>query len=172
MRITSLAIGLGLASLAYAQTSLQGLPDCAKTCVTQFTTGSTIGGCPSLDISCICASSGFLSSIACCLAGKCNAQDQATAVTFAQSLCKTSGVTNLPSAVVCASTASATPSSTTSNSASTPTTIGSLTSAATSPAGASTTKSATATAKGNTGTHNLVGIGAGLVGGLAVVVLI
>jgi hypothetical protein len=36
MRIISLAIGLGLGlglvSLAYAQTSLQGLPDCAVSC--------------------------------------------------------------------------------------------------------------------------------------------
>ena len=32
MRIISLAIGLGLVSLAYAQAQLQDLPDCAVSC--------------------------------------------------------------------------------------------------------------------------------------------
>ena len=152
-----------------------------KSCTTQFTTGTTIGGCAALDIACICASSGFLNSvsltllhlpiflqdgkmvtlllyqIACCLTASCNSQDQATAVAFAQNLCKTSGAVDVPSAVVC--------------STSKPTSASSLTTSSASPAVASTT-SATATAKENTGAHNLAGIGAGMVGALAAVVLV
>ncbi|RDL36609.1 uncharacterized protein BP5553_05961 [Venustampulla echinocandica] len=109
MRLSLLAIAAGLAHLVSSQ--VENLPECARTCVTQFTTGGNIGGCQSLDAACICSSAGFLSGIACCLAGKCNDADQAAAVTFAQTFCKASGVTNLPSAVTCAST-STTPSAT------------------------------------------------------------
>ncbi|TVY19840.1 hypothetical protein LARI1_G001339 [Lachnellula arida] len=141
-----------------------------KVCTTQFTTGTTVGGCNALDIACICASSGFLNNvslvhpqsrkmhdIACCLAASCNSQDQATAVAFAKNLCTTSGATNVPSAVVC--------------STSKPTTNGSLTSSSASSAVASTT-SATTTAKGNTGAHNLAGIVAGMGGALVAVLLV
>ncbi|TVY47266.1 hypothetical protein LOCC1_G002095 [Lachnellula occidentalis] len=164
MRFTTLAIPLGL-----------------KACTTQFTTGTTIGGCAALDIPCICASSGFLNSvslahnlakckmlnlvlyqIACCLAGSCNSQDQATAVAFAQNLCKTSGAANIPSAVVCSTSKLTSTSSSASSSAN----------SAASSAVASTTTTATATAKGNSGVHNLAGIGAGMVGALAAVVLV
>lgn len=95
-------VAFAFVGLAAAQ--LEGLPTCAQGCVTQFTTGSNIGGCPQLDVKCICSSEDFLSGIACCLASACSAADQKTAVQFAASLCQTQGVT-VPSSVSCSTTA-------------------------------------------------------------------
>ncbi|KAH6675581.1 hypothetical protein B0J14DRAFT_367406 [Halenospora varia] len=149
MKFSLLTI-VGLASLVYSQSNLAGLPDCAKTCVTQYTSGSNIGGCPSLDIVCICSSSGFLSGIACCLAGSCNAADQATAVTFARNFCGSSGVTNLPSSVSCSSTSAASSTGT--------------------PASAASGTSTSATSTSKSGAQITSGPGckaAGIIGGLA-----
>ncbi|KAI1351141.1 hypothetical protein F5Y01DRAFT_283529 [Xylaria sp. FL0043] len=118
-------ITLALASAVVAQ-DLGALPDCAKNCLAQYTTGNQIGDCERLDAKCICASDTFISGIACCLAGVCDAADQQAAVNFARSFCGTVGVTDLPQSVTCAtaSGASITPAPTTqggSSSTSTPT---------------------------------------------------
>ncbi|TGJ88228.1 hypothetical protein E0Z10_g547 [Xylaria hypoxylon] len=94
---------LALASAIVAQ-DLGALPDCAKNCVAEFTTGSQIGDCARLDAKCVCASDSFISGIACCLAGVCNADEQKQAVDFARSFCSTQGVTDLPQSVTCAQT--------------------------------------------------------------------
>ncbi|KAI0815648.1 hypothetical protein GGR55DRAFT_675265 [Xylaria sp. FL0064] len=107
-------ITLVLASAVVAQ-DLGALPDCAKNCLAQYTTGNQIGNCARLDAKCICASDTFISGIACCLAGVCDAADQQAAVNFARSFCGTVGVTDLPQSVTCAtaSGASNTPAPTT-----------------------------------------------------------
>ncbi|KAK5628155.1 hypothetical protein RRF57_003870 [Xylaria bambusicola] len=81
---------------------LGNLPDCAKNCLAEYTTGDKIGDCARLDAKCICASDTFISGIACCLAGVCNADEQQQAVDFARSFCSTQGVTDLPQSVTCA----------------------------------------------------------------------
>ncbi|KAI1436609.1 hypothetical protein GGR50DRAFT_197611 [Xylaria sp. CBS 124048] len=97
---------LALASTVVAQ-ELGALPDCAKNCLAEFTTGNQIGDCARLDAKCICASSTFISGIACCLAGVCDASDQQQATNFALSFCSTQGVTDLPHSVTCATSSTA-----------------------------------------------------------------
>lgn len=174
--ISIVAITAVLAGLTSAQ---NGLPTCAQSCVTRYTSGSEIGGCTNLDVACICSNSSFLSGIACCLADACEAADEATAVAYAQNLCRTAGVTNLPSAVSCASTASSTASgasssatgassSTTSGSAGATTTSGTSTASGAGVSGSSTgtSPSASASAADNAGLQKEIG-GAALFGGLA-----
>ncbi|GAW18812.1 hypothetical protein ANO14919_082940 [Xylariales sp. No.14919] len=96
-------VALALASAVVAQ-DLGALPDCAKNCLSEFTTGNQIGDCARLDAKCICASDSFISGIACCLAGVCNADEQREAVEFARSFCSTQGVTDLPQSVTCTQT--------------------------------------------------------------------
>ncbi|KAJ8070296.1 hypothetical protein OCU04_000678 [Sclerotinia nivalis] len=176
--ISIVAITAVLAGLTSAQ---NGLPTCAQSCVTRYTSGSEIGGCTNLDVACICSNSSFLSGIACCLADACEAADEATAVAYAQNLCRTAGVTNLPSAVSCASTASSTASGTASSAtgASSTTTSGSATTTSgtstASGAGVSgsttgTSSSASASAADSAGLQKEIG-GAALFGGLAVAMI-
>ncbi|KAI0450124.1 hypothetical protein F5B21DRAFT_492018 [Xylaria acuta] len=98
---------LAIATLALASggvtQDLGALPDCAKGCLADFTTGSKIGDCARFDAKCICASDTFISGIACCLAGVCDVDEQNQAVDFARSFCSTQGVTDLPQSVTCAS---------------------------------------------------------------------
>ncbi|CAK7236184.1 hypothetical protein SCUCBS95973_009521 [Sporothrix curviconia] len=126
---------LALAGLAAAQFSQ--LPTCAQNCANKFLTGG-IGNCGS-DAKCICSDKDFLSDIACCLAapGACDTADQSSAVVFASQLCAAQGITGLPSAVTCTSTAS-----------------GSTGSAA-----AATTTSGTAANTGSTGTGTAAATG-------------
>lgn len=77
-----------------------------KSCLADFTTGGSIGNCKQLDAKCICGSKSFISGIACCLAGACDAADQKQAVDYALSFCTTQGVTDLPQSVTCATAAS------------------------------------------------------------------
>ncbi|KAL7925166.1 hypothetical protein ACQKWADRAFT_285236 [Trichoderma austrokoningii] len=104
------------AALAAAQ-DLSGLPSCATGCVTKFTTGGAIGGCQQLDIGCICKNADFLNGIACCLAGACSKSDQDKAVSFAQQICSSAGVST-PDTVVCKDSSSQTGSATASDSSS------------------------------------------------------
>ncbi|KAI8956341.1 hypothetical protein F4801DRAFT_12956 [Xylaria longipes] len=115
-------VTLALASGVVAQ-DLGALPDCAKGCLAEFTTGSQIGDCARLDAKCICANNAFINGIACCLAGVCDADDQKKAVDFARSFCSTQGVTDLPQSVTCASTSGTTTPTTGPASTTTSTTI-------------------------------------------------
>ncbi|KAF7526361.1 hypothetical protein G7054_g10791 [Neopestalotiopsis clavispora] len=148
-----------------------GLPDCAKNCVTQFTTGDNIGGCPQINAQCICSQQSFISGIACCLADVCSAADQQAAVDYAVKFCGSFGVT-VPSAVSCTSTATATGTSTADSSSTgsvTSTgTAGSVTTTATTGTAASATAASTTSQNaGSSGSSGSVGI----VGGLAAAVL-
>jgi len=159
MAIPTLFIASILACSALAQTVT--LPSCAQSCVTLFTTGSSIAGCNQVDVACICSSSDFLNNIACCLASQCDAADQATAVEYAQQICKTANV-SVPDAVSCVSSSTSATATASATSASTSTKTSSQ-------AAATTTTAATAAATKNAGSHNTAGSGAGMVGGLIAV---
>ncbi|EPE35489.1 hypothetical protein GLAREA_11188 [Glarea lozoyensis ATCC 20868] len=172
MKVTFVATLLALANLASAQ--LDGIPACARPCVTAQTSGSNIGGCPSLDITCICSNPSFLSTIACCLSDVCSAADQKTATDFARNFCGIAGVTNLPTAVTCSTGASASSTSAAGSSGTSAPTAASgngtnaLSSAVSSVSSrvSSATNSA-ASATGTSGAQRVVGVGAGILGGLA-----
>ncbi|KAF8863363.1 hypothetical protein BDZ45DRAFT_119052 [Acephala macrosclerotiorum] len=177
MKVTWVAV---FASFVAAQT-FNGLPSCATTCLTAFESGSSIAGCNSIDIACICSNTSFLSSIACCLAAQCSLADQQAATTYALNLCKANAVTNLPTAVSCTSTATsgstgsaATQATTTSpfSSGSSGASTGSTSTAnVTSHASSSTTSSsaAAATQTKNAALQIIPGAGARILGGLAAV---
>ncbi|CAN8102761.1 unnamed protein product [Discula destructiva] len=97
MYFTTLSIAL-FASLSLAQ--FQGLPTCAQDCAGQQFSGGSYAGCGT-DPKCICDNDAFLSNIACCLIGACNAADQSSAITFATQICSAQGVA-VPTVVTCA----------------------------------------------------------------------
>src|SRR5438045_2351647 len=153
-----------------------------QSCVTQFTSGNSIGGCGSLDAKCICSNADFLSNIACCLANACDQADQQSAVTFAKQFCTTQGVT-VPNAVVCnsasgSSGASSTPASSVSVASSAAPATSSVASAGSSVVASNTasvatvssTSSAAATVT-NAATHNGAA-GLSFVGGLAAAIVL
>jgi hypothetical protein len=107
-----------------------------------------------------------LTNIACCLVGVCDQADQNAATTYAHQICASNGVTNLPPAVSCAS--SVTSSAAAATGSSTVSTTTSPASATTSTATSATT-STPATVTKNAGPHNVAGVGAGILGGLAAV---
>ncbi|KAB8302637.1 hypothetical protein EYC80_006005 [Monilinia laxa] len=168
-----------LAGLTSAQ---NGLPTCAQSCVTQYTSGSQIAGCANLDIACICSNDSFLSGIACCLAAACEAADEQIAVAYAQNLCKTSGVTDLPSMVSCAATATPTASGSAgtatgpapTGTSGTNTTLGTSTATgpkASSSGNASVTSGKTSpTATSNSVLQYEIGLGAGLLAGVGAMI--
>ncbi|RCI15507.1 hypothetical protein L249_3546 [Ophiocordyceps polyrhachis-furcata BCC 54312] len=90
-----------LAAGLVAAQDLNGLPPCAKDCVTKNMSGSGVGGCPSADIGCICKNKDFLNNIACCLAKACKPEDQTKTIGFAKQLCNAAGV-QVPEKVECA----------------------------------------------------------------------
>ena len=134
----------------------------------KFTSGSSIAGCNGVDVACICANKDFLSNIACCLASVCDEADQEAATTYAHQICASNGVTNLPPSVSCAS--SVTSSITTTGS----TTTGSSTASSVAANSATTTSSTPASSSSpaatkNAGPHNIAGVGAGVLGGMAAI---
>ncbi|KAL7900134.1 hypothetical protein HDV63DRAFT_370439 [Trichoderma sp. SZMC 28014] len=137
------------AALAAAQ-DLSGLPSCASACVLKFTTGSAIGGCQQLDIACICKNADFLNGIACCLAGACSKSDQDTAVSFAQQICSTAGVST-PDNVVCNDSSSQTGSATASDSSSSTKTTASSDSSTTASSDSSSTTTGSSSASTDSG---------------------
>ncbi|KAG9242381.1 hypothetical protein BJ878DRAFT_175417 [Calycina marina] len=184
MKATFLAAAFAAITSVCTAQAPAGLPSCAQGCVVKFTSGSSIGNCQSSDAKCICSSSSFLGDISCCLTSVCSADDQQTAIDYAVSFCKISGVTGLPTAVVCSSsTAGGTSASSTSDAASSGTTSApgssstsdhsTITSSPTSAAAVSTTSSTSSTTTPNAGSANInaVGVGAGL-GILAFVALL
>ncbi|KAJ5468633.1 hypothetical protein N7475_006385 [Penicillium sp. IBT 31633x] len=94
-----------LLTTAAAQ-GLGDLPDCAKSCAT----GAIPENC-GIDFKCICEAKSFLADVTCCVADKCSEADQETTIKVAKSICARGGVTDLPSEVVCSSSASSTSSS-------------------------------------------------------------
>ncbi|KAK3306541.1 uncharacterized protein B0T15DRAFT_492079 [Chaetomium strumarium] len=160
MKVTAALVSLGLASAAFAQQ--QTLPKCAQSCADKFLTGG-IGNCGS-DPKCICADKGFLGGIACCLVDVCDAPAQSSAVAFAASLCNGFGVTDLPTAVSCTSTAA----STTTGSAST--TGSGSTSATQTGTGAASAATNSASTSNNLGPRPTAAAGLGAIGGIVAAV--
>ncbi|KAF3767154.1 hypothetical protein M406DRAFT_97783 [Cryphonectria parasitica EP155] len=89
------------AGLSFAQFS--GLPTCAQDCASDQFSGGSYAGCGT-DPKCICSNQDFLSNIACCLVGACDAADQTSAIAFATQICSAQGVT-VPTVVSCATAA-------------------------------------------------------------------
>ncbi|KAK3687618.1 hypothetical protein B0T22DRAFT_133804 [Podospora appendiculata] len=147
MKIPAILLSLALASVSVV--AQDGLPDCAKACANTLL-NSNVNGCGT-DAACICKSGRFLSDIACCLVGACDAKDQSSAATFASGICALNDVTGLPTAVVCSTTASA--SATTSKAALTTTTAAPTTTAATHST-AVTSSPSTSTAGSTTGSES------------------
>lgn len=164
MRLSLLTIASGLASVTFAQTA-SGVPSCAQPCVAKFTSGSSIAGCNGVDVACICSNKDFLSDIACCLVNVCDEADQEAATTYAHQICASNGVTNLPPAVSCASSAAS--STATASGASTAT---SATANAVTTTSSTTASSSSPAATKNAGPHNIAGVGAGVLGGMAAIV--
>ncbi|KAH7022936.1 hypothetical protein EDB80DRAFT_696060 [Ilyonectria destructans] len=98
--IFSLALVAGLAAAQAGK-----IPSCATSCINKYTTGDGIAGCSAIDVKCICSNADFLSGIACCLEGQCDAAGKAAAVKYAQQICSAAKVT-VPDEVVCKSTSS------------------------------------------------------------------
>ncbi|EEH37997.1 hypothetical protein PAAG_00918 [Paracoccidioides lutzii Pb01] len=96
----SMAVLPSLLGLVAAQ-GLNGLPECAKSCATD-----SIPSVCGLNIQCICTSGGFLTNVSCCVMSSCSLEDQNKTIMFAQSLCASAGVNNMPGSVVCNTTQS------------------------------------------------------------------
>ncbi|KAK4158084.1 hypothetical protein C8A00DRAFT_28982 [Chaetomidium leptoderma] len=140
MKVPAALLSLALASAVIAQGTPE-LPTCAQKCADGFLSGG-IGNCGN-DPTCICSNKDFLSSISCCLVDACDAPAQSEAMVFASRLCRGFSVTDLPTAVVCASTTGAAATTTSAGSATTKATgAGSTSSPAPTSTGAAATESA------------------------------
>jgi len=125
---------------------LSQLPKCATACVGNSLTSGT--GCSSLNVTCICLSSGWIANLACCVSKGCNQADTDTTIKFAQQICGGVGVNNLPATAGCSnSTTAANGTTTTSKTSSTALRTG-------------TAASPTSTAAAPTG--QMLGFGAGI----------
>ncbi|KAJ5257268.1 hypothetical protein N7478_013372 [Penicillium angulare] len=99
---------LALANLISAATAqLSDLPTCAQSCAT-----NAIPSNCGIDVACICNSSSFLASIACCIAGKCDEADQEKTLKAAKGICAAGGVTDIPTTVACTTGSAASAAST------------------------------------------------------------
>ncbi|KFZ13360.1 hypothetical protein V501_03746 [Pseudogymnoascus sp. VKM F-4519 (FW-2642)] len=164
MRATAV---IALAALISVTAAAGGVPDCAKPCVTQFTSGSSIAGCNNLNTNCICSNKDFLSNIACCLIDKCDEAGRNAAIAYAKSICATADPpVEVPSEVVCNSS-----SSSSSKGAAAATTGGSTTGGTTQAPTTGTTSTPTTTAQTSSSSGaamvNLGSSGMGLAGGFA-----
>ncbi|EPS27593.1 hypothetical protein PDE_02536 [Penicillium oxalicum 114-2] len=97
MKFTQFTLAAALLATVTAQ-GLDSLPDCSKSCA-----NNAIPASCGLDIKCICGDKSFLSNISCCVADKCSQADQETTLKVAKGICAAGGVTDLPSAISCAS---------------------------------------------------------------------
>ncbi|KAI1914734.1 hypothetical protein LOZ58_006337 [Ophidiomyces ophidiicola] len=94
MKFITAAALTSLVALASAQ--FPGLPACAQECATN----SIPKNC-GIDVKCICSATSFLDAITCCVAQKCSSSEQEATIKFANGICGTAGVTNLPQSAVC-----------------------------------------------------------------------
>ncbi|MCJ1250250.1 Mucin-13 [Trapelia coarctata] len=90
MQYSKIAFLAALAAPLVSAQSLNGLPTCAETAAISAL-GST--GCGLTDFACICKNSAFLTSLQPQVAAACSPSDLAAALTFAQQLCASVGVT-------------------------------------------------------------------------------
>ncbi|KAI9739823.1 MAG: hypothetical protein M1834_006544 [Cirrosporium novae-zelandiae] len=180
-----LTSALAVSALGYSldrrSTTYTDLPDCAASCVTD-----SFGDCSSLDVACICKLKSFISQISCCVLKACSTANVEKTLTFAHQLCDSVGVSTLPTAATCASTATDTATSAASGTAAaTATTTGAASAATTADSsattGASSAETATSAAAASASTsssssgaapHNIVsGMGAGAAAIAALMIL-
>ncbi|KFY13294.1 hypothetical protein V492_03370 [Pseudogymnoascus sp. VKM F-4246] len=161
MRISAV---VALAALTSVSSAAGGVPDCAHPCVDQFTSGSNIAGCNSLNTHCICSNKDFLSNIACCLIDKCDEAGKNAAISYAKTICATADPpVEVPDQVVCNSSSSGgTAAATTTGSTTGGATPAPTTGATSSPTSAAPTSSSSGAAMVNMGSS-----GMGLAGGFA-----
>ncbi|EAS31829.1 uncharacterized protein CIMG_07308 [Coccidioides immitis RS] len=112
MKLSAAIVALaGLVAVTSAQ-GLGDLPECAQKCATK--------GIPKdcgIDAKCICTSASFLEAITCCVAQNCTPAEQQESIRYANKICGTVGITDLPQSAVC-TTGTAQPSGGSSTSAS------------------------------------------------------
>ncbi|PKX95714.1 CFEM domain-containing protein [Aspergillus novofumigatus IBT 16806] len=146
MKLYSVSLALAACLSMAAAQGLDGLPDCAKSCATN----SIPANC-GLDVKCICTDSSFISGISCCVLQSCAPDQQqedahpffpTAAVEFANRICRTAGVTNMPQSPSCSNT---TQSATGTSSGSSTSTSSSSTESNASQTAATATTSTTAT---------------------------
>ncbi|KAF7116393.1 hypothetical protein CNMCM5793_004637 [Aspergillus hiratsukae] len=158
MKLYSVSLALAACLSMAAAQGLQDLPACARQCATN----SIPANC-GLSVECICSDSSFISGISCCILNTCPTDEQqeeahpfvpTAAVQFANQICKTAGVTNLPQSPSCPSStqsATGTSSATTSGSSTNTATNESNTTSQTSTA-SPTAATATTSTTGSTST--------------------
>ncbi|KAL1965628.1 hypothetical protein VTN77DRAFT_5305 [Rasamsonia byssochlamydoides] len=144
MKLAAISLAFTALVAGTAAQSLSDLPQCAQNCAT-----NAIPAQCGLDVKCICSTQSFIASITCCVAKACDQADQEATIKFADSLCSTAGVTNLPQSAVCTTAASATGSQTSTASESTASSETSSSSATAASTTASTTASSTASSSGS-----------------------
>ncbi|RLL94530.1 hypothetical protein CFD26_101060 [Aspergillus turcosus] len=98
MKLYSVALALAACLGMAAAQGLESLPPCARQCAT----GSIPANC-GINVQCICSDASFISGISCCILNTCPPDEQQAAVQFANQICRTAGVTNLPQSPSCAS---------------------------------------------------------------------
>ncbi|KAL4821618.1 hypothetical protein BDW67DRAFT_149120 [Aspergillus spinulosporus] len=104
MKSHLLALILAVCLSSVIAQSLPGLPDCAQDCAN----GAIPSKCSPVDVECICATRSFIDDMACCVGKSCNADDQKTALDFANGICGGAGVSDLPQSATCAGDATTT----------------------------------------------------------------
>ncbi|KAL4996825.1 hypothetical protein BDV10DRAFT_101840 [Aspergillus recurvatus] len=104
MKSHNLALTLAACLSSVAAQSLPGLPACAQDCAN----GAIPSKCSPVDVECICATRSFIDDMACCVGKSCDADDQKTALDFANGICGGAGVNDLPQSATCASGATTT----------------------------------------------------------------
>ncbi|OBT47601.1 hypothetical protein VE00_03018 [Pseudogymnoascus sp. WSF 3629] len=163
---------IALAALISVSSAAGGVPDCAKPCVEQFTSGSNVAGCNKLNTNCICSNKDFLSNIACCLVDKCDEAGRSGAIAYAKSICATADPpVEVPSEVVCNSSSSSSSKGTAAATTGGSTTGGSTTRGTTQSPTTGTTSTPTSAAQTSSSSGaamvNMGSSGMGLAGGFA-----
>ncbi|EEP82992.1 predicted protein [Uncinocarpus reesii 1704] len=138
MKFSTVAVALtSLVAAATALDPIKDLPPCAQECAT-----NSIPKHCGIEVKCICTAASFLEAITCCVAQKCSPADQQATIKFANGICGTEGITNLPQSAIC------TTNSATSSVVSRPT--GNITSSATTRSTPSGTPTISTSPSGNT----------------------
>ncbi|KAL2215636.1 putative CFEM domain protein [Thermoascus aurantiacus ATCC 26904] len=172
MKLSTISLALSAVLATAAALGIDDLPECARNCAA----GSIPKECNQIDVKCICSAKSFIQGITCCVAGACSKADQEATIKFANQICGSAGVTDLPQSAVCASgsatgtastpTAASSSSSTgatsTVSGAGATTTAASTTSSSTAGSSSTAAGSATATSSGAAASTSSTG-GAALV---------
>lgn len=139
-----------------------------RPCVQQFTTGSSIAGCNSLNTNCICSNKDFLSNIACCLLDKCDETGRNDAIAYAKTICATADPpVEVPDEVVCSTASSSGAAAATTSGSTGSSTTGGTTQAPTTGTTSTPTSAAQTSSSSGAAMVNMGSSGMGLAGGFA-----